>query len=643
MKTIHNWTARILPLMLAAALQVMPMLRNLLPLSEPGLAPSAWSIVFKLATGAVALMGYHAISSASSIAISPATALQGVPYTGTITYSGGHAGNVSCWNGKSNWTNTGTGTCQAPYPIAPGLMATPNANNTCNVSGTPTNQGSFSFTMTVHKSSGCSGNSDSRSTSIAIGSTNGANFAPTWALTPQAQVAQVGSDTILSSGALGKPTPDYYWFNGFNQVGTGNSVTLTNVQLSSAGLYTVQASNSVGTISTNAYLTVVATPSSLLFDYTNYLAVGSSTNLTCTVSNVAGSRNSYQWLLNGTGIPLSNTNNIKISNVGHSPYVNGTYTISFTSYITTTNGAVVTTNYLMQGNGYDSYWQFGQSPVISGQPSSQTVNAGTPVSFSVTASGDTGLGAPGIDPFGRSLFGTNYQWFSSNSVTSVLSPLANQTNATFTISSPGAGDAGNYLCVVTNVYGAATSSVVTLTVNAGGGTAPTISSQPASQIVPQGATVLLGVTAAGSPTPAYQWKKGAGNLSDGATGNGSTFGGSATATLAITNAQAADSGSYSVGITNTAGGTNSSAAQLLVVAPAAGGQTPQLAGGTAGAFSFTALAGYRYLVQRNTNLTAGIGWVTLTNLSPAFSGYVFNYSDNPTSPAAYYRAFMTNQ
>ena len=618
--------------MLAAALQLMPMLRSLLPLQAQGLVPSAWAVIFRLGVGAAAYLGYDAVSSASSIAISPPTGLGGVPYTGTITYSGGHAGSVTCWNGKSNWTNTGAGVCDSPYPIAPGLIATPNGNNTCSVSGTPTNLGTFSFTMSVYKDSGCSGNSDSRSTSIAIASTNGSNFAPTFTLTPQPQVAQLGSTTILSCGALAKPTPGYVWFNGFNQVGIGSTLTLTNVQLTNAGLYTVEATNSVSpNATTNAYLTVIVSPSSLQYDYTNYLASGSSTNLACTISNVSGSYNSYVWEVNITGIPGSNTNNLHISNVGHSPYVSGTYTVSFTSYIVTTNGAILTTNYLMQGNGYYSYWQFGSTPTIAGQPTSQTVSAGTPASFSVTATGDTGLGTPGIDPFGRSLFGTNYQWFSSNTVTTAVTSEANQTNATFAINSPGSADAGDYFVVVTNVYGAVTSSVVTLTVNSGSSQSPVITNQPVSQIVPQGTTVLLNVTAGGAPAPTYQWSRNSVNLGDGATGNGSTIGGSAAGTM---------------GITNSAGGTNSSIAQLLVVAPPAGGQSPQLAN-TVGAgqfnLSFPALPGYRYLVLRSTNLGPAASWTTLTNLPPMFSNYLFNLTDSSTGPAAFYRTFMTNQ
>jgi len=59
---------RILPLLLAAGLQVMPMLRAVLPVYVQGLAPSTWAFVLKLGAGTVALLGsHHAVSGATAI------------------------------------------------------------------------------------------------------------------------------------------------------------------------------------------------------------------------------------------------------------------------------------------------------------------------------------------------------------------------------------------------------------------------------------------------------------------------------------------------------------------------------------------------------------------------------------------------
>ncbi|MCX6550396.1 MAG: immunoglobulin domain-containing protein, partial [Acidobacteria bacterium] len=93
---------------------------------------------------------------------------------------------------------------------------------------------------------------------------------------------------------------------------------------------------------------------------------------------------------------------------------------------------------------------------ITADPQSRTNNPGTSASFTVSASGTMPL---------------YYQW-QSNSVNIALA-----TNATYTIVSVTAGDAGNYRCIVSNVLNAATSAVAVLTVTAPatvitGGTGP---------------------------------------------------------------------------------------------------------------------------------------------------------------------------
>jgi sugar lactone lactonase YvrE len=83
-------------------------------------------------------------------------------------------------------------------------------------------------------------------------------------------------------------------------------------------------------------------------------------------------------------------------------------------------------------------------PQITTQPQSQTVTAGTSVSFSVTASGSP---AP------------TYQWYN----TGVM--VGGATSATLTLNNVQAINAGSYYVVVTNVAGSATSNQATLTVN----------------------------------------------------------------------------------------------------------------------------------------------------------------------------------
>ena len=125
-----------LSLVLALLLQVAPLLRSLMPNSSVGLAPSTWATVLKLGVGAAALMGFDAISQASSIAISPVNATVGSVYSGTVSYSGGHSGSVS----SMSLTNICLGSAVS---LGNGLTIIYAGANNATVSGTPTTAGNL--------------------------------------------------------------------------------------------------------------------------------------------------------------------------------------------------------------------------------------------------------------------------------------------------------------------------------------------------------------------------------------------------------------------------------------------------------------------------------------------------------------------
>ncbi len=84
-------------------------------------------------------------------------------------------------------------------------------------------------------------------------------------------------------------------------------------------------------------------------------------------------------------------------------------------------------------------------------------------------------------------------------------------------------------------------------------TAPTITTQPASQTVNAGATVSFTVSATGTAPLSYQWMKGGANIS-----------GATTATLTLSSVTTANAGSYTVRVSNSAGSVTSAAATLTV-------------------------------------------------------------------------------
>ncbi|MDR2862906.1 MAG: immunoglobulin domain-containing protein, partial [Puniceicoccales bacterium] len=174
------------------------------------------------------------------------------------------------------------------------------------------------------------------------------------------------------------------------------------------------------------------------------------------------------------------------------------------------------------------------APVIISNPASQTIGEGGSVSFSVSATGTAPLA---------------YQWYKDNVIqTGKISRQLVLSNVT-------GADAGGYTVTVTNVAGAATSAVATLTVTTPSPVviAPAIVTQPASQTVKAGSNVTFTVAATGSAPLSYQWSK-----------DGIALSGKNAGQLVLANVTAADEGVYSVTVSNAAGVAPSANAKLTV-------------------------------------------------------------------------------
>jgi len=172
------------------------------------------------------------------------------------------------------------------------------------------------------------------------------------------------------------------------------------------------------------------------------------------------------------------------------------------------------------------------TPTITTSPQSQTAVVASTVTLTVVA---TGSPAP------------TYQWSKNGAA------IAGATNATLTLSNVQLVDAGDYGVVASNQFGSATSSLAQLAVLTTSA-APVITLQPAPQAVVVGGSVTLNALAVSSPASAYQWRL-----------NGANIAGATSATLTLTNVQAASAGQYDVVITNSLGTVVTQAATLRVL------------------------------------------------------------------------------
>ena len=104
-------------------------------------------------------------------------------------------------------------------------------------------------------------------------------------------------------------------------------------------------------------------------------------------------------------------------------------------------------------------------------------------------------------------------------------------------------------------FGAITANA-TITVQASGGTAPAITTQPLSLTVTKGDNASFSVVASGSPSPTYQWRKGGVNLT-----------GATSATFSLSGVTTNDAGNYDAVASNASGSATSVVATLTVLVP----------------------------------------------------------------------------
>jgi len=159
-------------------------------------------------------------------------------------------------------------------------------------------------------------------------------------------------------------------------------------------------------------------------------------------------------------------------------------------------------------------------PLAVSAPTNQSVAVGATASFAVTGQGVAPLA---------------YQWRRNSA------NLSGATASSLSIVNVQPTNAGNYDVVVSDYSGSLTSSIATLTIS-GGGTPPTIVTQPQGQFVYPGSNVIFTVAAAGTAPFSYQWRRDGANLA-----------GATNSTLSFTNVQLANAAIYSVRVTNIAG------------------------------------------------------------------------------------------
>lgn len=276
----------------------------------------------------------------------------------------------------------------------------------------------------------------------------------------------------------------------------------------------------------SAYLDqVVVTPVSapLIAVQPQNQTVYGGANVTFTAQAIGAIPLYYQWQLNTTNLLGATNVSLTITNV--QPQYAGTYVLVVSNSYST----AVSSNALLTVL---------TTPAITQQPYGQTVDAGSPATFTVSANGAIPLW---------------YLWRLNGNPLGTFS-----TTNSYTIASALPGDAGLYSVVVSNAYDTVVSSNALLTVR----TLPVITSQPYGQTVLEGYIAQFSVYASGSVPLQYQWAF-----------NGINIANATNSSLMLAGVKTTQAGPYSVVVSNSYGAVVSSNAPLTVTSLA---PTPSL-------------------------------------------------------------------
>ena len=299
---------------LVALLQRTPVLRVVASAESLVAASPAGQVLRSVLTAVASLGAVQALAGATQLSASTASPLSarvGVTLSPSVAMTVTGAQSI-----PGSFRITGT---IPPGLSLSGLTGNGGSVNTSSlvITGTPTTAGTYSLTIRAWQNPNNSGDSSSNFTYV-ITVAAAATVAPSITLQPASQTVAVGGSVTFTANAGGTPLPIFQWRkDGVAIVGaTATALTLTNVQLIQAGAYSLLATNSAGTATTNsANLTVnppaVAPPAFTTQPSPQTLSPGDTVVFNSTASDATG----YRWQRNGIDLANATTANLVLKGV----------------------------------------------------------------------------------------------------------------------------------------------------------------------------------------------------------------------------------------------------------------------------------------------------------------------------------------
>ena len=267
-------------------------------------------------------------------------------------------------------------------------------------------------------------------------------YPPVLAAPPSSVTVSQGSTVTLESEGGGGPGTTVTWRRGSTAVANGGRVSgadglrlvIANAQPSDAGSYTVQLSNSAGSVTSAAAQVVVTVPPSI-----TSISPGTTLNpgqpLQLSLSASGTTPLSYQWRRNGIDIAGATGATYSLAAVGQADA--GTYTVR----VSNVAGVAISAGLEVVVLG---------APIITRNPEGRTAATGQTLLLSVASI--------------SSLQPISYQWQKDGTDLANDSRITGAQSAELSIAALGASDGGNYSVVVANPAGSVTSVNAVVTV-----------------------------------------------------------------------------------------------------------------------------------------------------------------------------------
>jgi hypothetical protein len=303
-------------------------------------------------------------------------------------------------------------------------------------------------TFSVVVSNGAASVTSASATLIINSPSNSGGTVPAITNQPASQTAAVGGSATFSVGASGTAPLSYQWKrDGIVLSGASTAtLSLTSIQSSDAGSYTVVVTNTAGNATSSAATLTVGLPGGSKPAITVQpasLSLPSGVSASFVVTAVGAGPLTFQWQKGGIDIPGATNSLFLIPSIQASDV--GAYSVTVSNSAGSVVSAAATLSITATGSsGNNGGGTSGLiAPAFVLQPKGQTLAAGTSATLSVQTTGSPTL---------------TYQWYHNGAA------IVGANAATLTISNAQTINAGDYTVQVQNAAARATSEIATILV-----------------------------------------------------------------------------------------------------------------------------------------------------------------------------------